>query len=124
MLLGRKTYLEMIGWFTDQTPLVLTGNPEFSLANGFVANSIPEAISLARHHNVPELVVSGGATAYKASMPWVDTLIITRVEATISGSIRFPEYDTTNWKIIESQSWSADQENNYAMTFQTYIRCG
>jgi dihydrofolate reductase len=122
MLLGRKTYLEMLGWFTGQTPLILTRNPEFSVSHGLVAGSMPEAIHIAQQHKVPELVVCGGAAIYQDSLPWVDTLIMTRVHASISGSVFFPEYDSSNWKLIASQFWAADPENIYPMTFQTFIR--
>jgi len=122
MLLGRKTYLEMTGWFTDQTPLVLTQNPDFSVAKGFIASSLTAAINLAHQHQVTELVVSGGAAVYESSLPRVDTLLLTRVHATVNGSVLFPKYDSASWKIIESQFWPADQDNIYPMTFQTFIR--
>ncbi len=66
MLLGRTTFEEMDGWFTTQTPVVLTRDFNFDVKEGFVADSVERAVSIAREQSASELVVSGGASIYQA----------------------------------------------------------
>ncbi|MDF1752525.1 MAG: dihydrofolate reductase [Verrucomicrobiales bacterium] len=121
MLLGRKTYEEMEGWFRDQTPLVMTRQSDYSLPQGYAVSSVEEAIAEAEKHGAEELVVSGGAEIYRAALPFVTRMIITRIHNTLKGTKTFPEEDWERWTLVKDEEWPADEDNIYNMTLQIYV---
>ena len=124
MLLGRRTYEEMIGWFTTQTPIVLTRDSEQTLeGTPCLVTSVEAAIEAAQDLGVNELVVSGGAQVYAAALASADSLVLTIVDAEVEGAARFPEFrDSGDWHCRESERHAADAENVYAMEFQWWTR--
>ncbi len=123
MLLGRRTYLEMQGWFKTQTPVVLTRSRELEVPEGFRVATVEEAVELARDRAVPELVVSGGGSVYEAALPSVDELVLTRIDADIDGGVKFPPLDLEkDWVLEREERWDADEANPLSMAFQTWRR--
>jgi dihydrofolate reductase len=127
LLLGRKTYEEMDGWFTDHRPLVLTRSTDFQ---GFAPNhtavaSVPEAIDLARKNGAAELVVCGGAGTFATALPYANTLILTRVQSRIEAEkpVYFPEFESSgHWECEFTENWPADAENTFPMRFEKWQR--
>lgn len=116
MLIGRKTFEEMDGWFTTQTPIVLTRQTGFDHA----APSVESAIELAKAGGAVELVVSGGASVYEAALHFADELVLTFVHADVDGAARFPNYSAAaSWIETSRESFPADEENEFGMTFVT-----
>lgn len=123
MLLGRKTFEEMQGWFRTQTPIILTTQEEYEPGLGHVVSSIPEAIEIAKRAGDSELVVSGGASIYKAALPYTDELILTLVDADIEGGAHFPDYEAhSDWLEQTRAEFPADLENEFPITFLTLVR--
>ncbi|NNE93652.1 MAG: diacylglycerol kinase [Verrucomicrobiales bacterium] len=124
MLLGRKTFEEMEGWFTTQIPIVLTGKSDYKVENGHVADSVESGRDIAKEQGAPELVVSGGASVYEAALPLADQLVLTFVEEEIPGEVQFPDYEAeADWETLSELRLEADDENPYAMTFVILERC-
>ncbi len=113
LLLGRRTYGEMDGWFGDRTPLVLTRDPTFrppSPAHRPV-RSIPSAIDLARANGVRELVVCGGAGVYAGALPFADRLVLTRLELDVRlpGPVCFPDFEAgPAWRLLHREWWNRE----------------
>ena len=126
MLLGRRTFEEMLGWFTDQRPIVVSRDsnydPSRAPQNLKIAPSISKAIDFAQEASEPELVVSGGAQIYQQALPVADELLITEVHAIFSGDSFFPEYSQENWQEIFRQRFDADAQNPHALSFVHYQR--
>ena len=118
MLLGRKTFDEMSGWFTNQTPLVLTSQQDYRPGIGARVGSVAEAIDFVQTSCAGELVVSGGAQVYASALPFADRLVLTIVDATVEGAAYFPDYRATaTWETVSDEHFAADQDNPFAMTF-------
>lgn len=127
MLVGRKTYEEMEGWFGNRTPLILTRDPNFvtPVPSHRVVGSIFEAIELAKRNGIGELVISGGAKVYESALPYADRLVLTTVETEIESDIRFPECrDPENWTVRHREVWPSDEENAFEMILQILDRKG
>ncbi len=123
MLIGRATYEEMEGWFTDQIPIVITRQIDYCPAHPDhrVATSIEEAIETAREHGALELIVSGGATLYAAALPLANQLILTRIEHSFDGDLVFPDFENSDhWTLTSSEPWPSDHENAYAMNLEIW----
>ncbi len=124
VLLGRRTWEEMDGWFTDQTPIVMTHRRDFEIDVGRVAHSAEEAVTEAFEDGAEELVVSGGAAVFAAALPYADELVLTKLDLSTFGEEvpddvpRFPDYETEiEWEIVSEEQYPADEENETAMAF-------
>jgi dihydrofolate reductase len=107
LLLGRRTYCEMMGWFRDQVPLVLSRDETFQPAFGHRVASVDEAIGLAKIMGQSELVVCGGGGAYAASISSSEKLVITRVERSLGGGVRFPPFEQdSGWQMKSREAYS------------------
>jgi dihydrofolate reductase len=125
MLVGRKTYEEMEGWFGTRTPLILTRNSNFvaPVPSHRVVGSVSDAIELTKENGIGELVISGGAEVYETALPCADRLVLTIVETEIESEIRFPECrDPENWAAVHREVWPSDEENAFDMTLQILDR--
>lgn len=126
MLLGRRTYEEMIGWFTTQTPIVLTRDSGQTLeGTPNLVTSLDTALEVAENLQATELVVSGGAQVYEAALAHADSLVLTVIDADVDGEARFPEFKASgDWHCRETEWHPSDAENAYAMEFQWWERTG
>lgn len=122
LLLGRTTFQEMDGWFTDQTPLVLTSKTDLKVPHGYRVKSVEEAIYLARQKTAPELVICGGAEVYRQALPFVKKMIVTRVDTEVESGICFPNVEEEEWELTMEETFPADQKNEFQMTFQILTR--
>lgn len=110
VLAGRKTYLEMEGWFGDRIPVVLTRDRNFQpFESGHrVAHSVAEALDLASGNGVLELVVVGGSGVFAAILPWADRILLTRIDlrTDLADPVRFPEFESSGrWKLRHAENW-------------------
>lgn len=118
MLLGRRTYEEMRGWFTDQKPIVVTTRAAYRPFSSShpVAHSIPEAIGIAHKEKAAELVIAGGGVLYATAMPFADKLVLTRLEADfpVEKPIRFPAFEDSGvWERHRREFWPPDKANAF-----------
>lgn len=69
-----------------------------------------------------EIFIIGGAALYQASLPFLDRLYLTIVQATFAGDTFFPEIKTNEWEEIASEQHAADELNPYPFQFVTLSR--
>ncbi len=122
LLLGRRTYDEMIGWFCDHTPLVLTRDPTFVPPIGKAVSSVPQALDLAAKAGVDEIFVCGGSAAYELAFPHAERLLVTHVGTRLGAGVSFPKIGTPPWQLVSSVDHAADAENAFPMCFADYRR--
>lgn len=123
LLLGRRTYGEMLGWFRPgHHPLVLSREPDWRPAWGARVASVPEALALAEQAGCPELVVCGGGQAYALALPWVRRLILTRVDESLGAGVAFPEIDWTQWREVDRHVHPPDAAHACGFTVLTCER--
>ena len=122
LLLGRRTYEEMLGWFEDRHPLVLTRNPSFIPTLGETVTTVEEALQVAAARGARELFVCGGGDAYAAAMPSADRLILTRVDSTLGAGVPFPPIPPVEWLPTSHEAFPVGPANVHAISFDTYER--
>jgi dihydrofolate reductase len=118
LLLGRTTYEEMLGWFHDHTPLVMTRDARHEPAIGKRVSSVAEAIALAEQAAQDELVVVGGGQIFAEAMPSAQRLVITHVADRLGAGVAFPEIDPHEWTLVKSEPHSGA----LAFSFEEYER--
>lgn len=122
LLLGRRTYQEMLGWFRDHTPLVLTRDAAFVPPIGKAVSSVPQALDLAAKAGVEEIFVCGGSAAYELTFPHADRLLVTQVGTLLGAGVAFPKIESPLWRVVSSVEYPADAENAHSMHFVEYRR--
>lgn len=125
LLLGRHTFDEMRGWFTDHTPLVLSSACGYDPEIGQVVASVPQALAQANAAGEQELVCCGGARSYAAALPYTDQLVLTQIHHRFTPqaqAVYFPKWNVDEWQLLDRTELSQDAENAWNMSVLTLIR--
>ncbi len=100
IIMGRKTFESLPKVLPGRVHYVLTGNRNYQ---------VPEGVLL--FHTVKDLLaalpkgenfVIGGEHMYKELLPFADTMYITEIENDYKGDAYFPEFDSSEWKLVEN----------------------
>ena len=120
ILMGRRTFESIGRPLPGRRNLVLTRSSK-PLPEGVQAVA---SLELALHEcaGEPELCVIGGADVFREALPRADRLELTRVHATMDGDVKFPDYDTAQWRELSRSEHPADARHAWPMTFQTLGR--
>lgn len=119
VVMGRKTWESLGRPLPDRQNIVLTRNPDLRAEGADVIGSPAEVRDITGE--VPRLFVIGGGSIYEAFLPMADRLVLTRVHTRVEGADAwFPEWDSSAWSLLNSESVSADERNEFAFTIETY----
>lgn len=126
VIMGRKTF-ESIGKPLPGRPnIVISRNPDFSVAGVTAVQSLEAAISVAgteaRALGTDEICVIGGGEIYRQAIGRADVLHITEVGAEIEGDTRFPAVDPLIFERIADESIPQGEKDSHAMHFTTWRR--
>jgi|JI6StandDraft_1071083.scaffolds.fasta_scaffold00261_23 dihydrofolate reductase len=123
LLLGRRTFEEMRGWFQPgHHALVLTRDDKLSVPGGQTVNSVTEAVRLASDAGESELVCCGGAEIYAAAMPHAQRLVITHVHEILGGGLPFPVISPREWEPVIRHAHVMDAQHTFDFEIVTYQR--
>lgn len=128
ILMGRKTWESIGRPLPGRTSIVISRKNDY--APGFdevhVAANLDEALAAARLADCDrdEVFIIGGARIYEMTLPHADRLLLTRVHADVEGDVFLPSVDWHQWDLVEEESHTADERNDFVHTFQVYQRIG
>ncbi len=122
LLVGRRTYEEMIGWFHNHQPLVLSTDAGFAPAIGTRVATVEAAIQIASDAGAGELMVLGGGQVFAATMPLATRLDLTLVHTRLGTGIPFPAVDPGVWRQVQSRPREADAAHRFSFTFTEWER--
>lgn len=124
VIMGRKSFESIGRPLPKRTNIIITRDPYFVASGCLVARSLPEALALAYDNGETEAFIIGGGMIYNLSIPLLDKLYLTEVDASPEGTVYFPEIDFTEWHLLSSESHPADEKNDHPYTFKVYERIG
>lgn len=123
LLVGRRTYLEMGGWFRkDQHPLILSSDESFKPSEGLRVGSVKEALLAAATGGATDLVVIGGGPAFAAAMPFASRLNLTVVHDKLGNGVPFPAIQSEAWIQTRSAHHPKNQEHAWSFDFTLWER--
>ncbi len=126
VLMGRKTWDSIPSKFrplSDRVNIVVTRQKDFKAEGALVVKSVEEGIELARNAGEKELMVIGGGEIYKQAYNQTDKLYLTRVHATFIDADTFgPAVLSNEWKVVSTESHSADEKHKYGFDFEVWER--
>jgi len=120
VIMGRKTFESLGKPLPNRTTVIITRDINYSAEGCIVVNSLEEALVKAAPDNNPYIL--GGAEIYKQAIEIADVLDLTFVHASFEADAFFPKIDTSIWKEIKREDFTADEKNAYNYSFVTYKR--
>jgi len=122
IILGRKNYESIGKPLPKRTNLIVTRDTNFEAPGCLVVHSVEEAIAIAKKNKEEELMICGGGQIYAQTMPLVEKLYFTEIEAVVDGDVYFPEIDESEWDLISTERNQADDRHEYGYNFMIYER--
>ena len=122
VIMGRNSFDAMKKALPGRINIVVTRKKDWHPENVLVVNGIDEAIAKGRESDTKEIFIIGGGEIFKQTISIVDRIYLTRVHTTVKGDTSYPKIDTSIWEKIKSESFPADEKNNYPYTFEVWER--
>lgn len=121
IVMGRKTYQSIGKALPGRLNIVVSRDKSLKLTDATVVQTCDQAVEAAGQ--IEELMVIGGGTIYQYFLPFCHRLYLTDIDLDVAGDTYFPDYSAVaDWKLIESNSFTADDKNQYSYTFKTLDR--
>ena len=87
-----------------------------------VAESLEQAILLAKQSDCKECFIIGGGQLFAESMSEADRIYMTRVSVSLEGDAFFPAIDPSEWSLKSKRDFSADEKHAFAYSFEKWER--
>ena len=124
IIMGRKTF-ESIGRPLPNRINYVVSRTVKEIDGAHVFDNLENAMHAAEKHNhemgiVNEIVIIGGGYLFKETLPVMNKLVITKVDCNVLGDIYYPKVEMENWKLINSDSYTKNSDNDYDFTIEEY----
>lgn len=120
IIMGRKTYDSIGRPLPGRTTVIVSRDPDYTMAGCLVAHSLAEAVRLC--DGDAEAFFVGGTSLYEQALPLADRLYITEIQADYEGDAHFPEFDPAHWRETARERHAGAAGLGY--DFVTYDRDG
>lgn len=114
VIMGRKTYESIGRPLPGRHNIVISRDASLVIDGVSTVSSIEQALELVKDNE--EVMIIGGGSIYQACLELASRLYITEIKADIAGDTRFPDWGT-GWKESHSETYQADEKNQYDMEF-------
>jgi dihydrofolate reductase len=122
LIMGRKTYQSIGMALPGRRMIIVTRQPEFIAEGCLIVNTLREAFALAKSRGEEEVFIAGGSEIYYQTFDLVEKVYMTRVHAVVEADSYFPEVGEPDWILVSEERHSADEEHQYAFTFEVWER--
>jgi len=118
VIMGRKTFESMNKPLPNRINIVITRQSDYHAPGCLVVSTMEEALSKAEGDAKPYVI--GGGEIYKMSLPYARRIELTLVQENFDGDTYFPEWDESQWELIEQEEHKPDENNPYPFQYLTY----
>ncbi len=116
LLMGRHTWESISRLLPGRHMIVLSSDPDYHAYGCSVASSLEQALGIVVSAVTSEIIVIGGASVFKQTLPLSQRLYLTRVDADLPGDTWFPYWNPNEWRLIWEETYPAD--NSHAWSFR------
>ncbi|NCX96546.1 MAG: dihydrofolate reductase [Chitinophagia bacterium] len=123
VIMGRNTFYSLKKPLKGRLNVIISSTLSAPPAEGVLLfASLQDALrQLADTGNYEEVMIIGGGQLYRAAMPYITQIYLTRVHSRFpDADVFFPEIDSKRFKQIAATPHEADAENPYAYTYYVY----
>jgi dihydrofolate reductase len=104
VVLGRKTFESMRGDLPGNAQVVVSRSRDtFDPPTAHAASSVAAALERARELGSETAYVLGGGQIYELFQPHLDRMVLSRVPGEYGGDTRYPEWDDSVWRLVETR---------------------
>ncbi|NLR93048.1 dihydrofolate reductase [Flammeovirga agarivorans] len=122
VIMGRKTHESIGKCLPNRLNIVISRNSEYQgYERSVIANSLTDAIEVARQNGENEVFIIGGGSIYEEAMSLADKLYVTEIHDQFVGDTFFPEVSSENWVEISRFEYPKGENSPYAYSFVNYI---
>jgi dihydrofolate reductase len=122
LIMGRRTFESIQKELEGRELIVLSRDEEYWAKGADAARSLEEALAIASEAGEEEVFVIGGREVFAQAIPMADRFYLTQVQAKVSADTKFPEFDLSEWDLVESQRFELGPKNDYAFTIKKLMR--
>ncbi len=117
VIMGRKTFQSLGRPLDGRLNIVVSRDPQFKAEGATVVTSLAAAIAAAKAHTIAdEIMIIGGAEIYRAALPQVSRIYLTRVHAQPEGDATFQVPAGMGWREVSATPLSCGQNDDFACT--------
>lgn len=120
IIMGRKTFESFPKPLPDRTHIVISNNKNYNMDQIIVANSLEDALLIAKDD--PQPFIIGGGEIYALGMKVAEKIELTRVHGTFEADTFFPVIEDEIWQLENEVFHDKDERHLYSFTYLTYTR--
>jgi dihydrofolate reductase len=105
ILMGGKTFRSLKKKLPGRLNIVISKSmPEISTDNELmIFRSAGDAYDFLRKRDYKKVFIGGGGIIYRSSIKYAEEMIISHMDLTAEGNIKFPEFNKKNWEIVKNE---------------------
>jgi len=115
IVMGRKTFDSLPKGALPNRRNIVLSKQNLKIENAEVFHNIEEIIDATK--NEEQVFIIGGASLYTTFIDKVDTLYLTKVDASLDADVFFPKFDWNDWNIEEELTVPKGEKNEYDHSF-------
>ena len=119
ILMGRKTWESIGRPLPGRQNIVISRNPGFVASGADVANSLRNAMRIARSD---EIMVIGGGQLYALALPSATRMVLTLIDLEPKADTWFPEWDMGDWRQTSEHQYPVDADNRLGYRIIELVR--
>lgn len=124
IVMGRKTF-ESIGRALPNRVNYVISSTLSEIEGVSIFKTLDDAMEAAKAHNIEnnisnEIAIIGGGYLFRDSINTFNKLVLTKVDCSIEGDVFYPDIDFSNWKLVSSESFLKNEDNEYNFSIETY----
>jgi dihydrofolate reductase len=116
IVMGRKTWESLSGPLPKRLNIVLTRDTSYQADGAVVVHDVDTALEMAARQ-ADEVMIIGGASFYAEMLPRTRRLYLTYIHANVEGDAWFPDIDMAQWREVEREDHSQDENNPHDYSF-------
>lgn len=120
LVMGRKTFESIGRPLPGRSTVVVTRQRDYAPAGVRVVHSVEEALQASGTDG--EVFIAGGGDIFQQTLPVADRLYLTIIEEAFPGDAYFPEYDESQWKLVDREDHGPAEDVPFSWSFQTFDR--
>jgi len=124
IIMGRKTF-DSIGRPLPKRVNIILSHSMTQQRKLYVATSLQEAISIAVELGYSKVFIVGGQQIFKEALSahkLVTGMHLTTIDAYFEADTFFPQFDTSEWEIVDAQHIADNPSDPYESAYRHYIR--
>lgn len=123
IVMGRKTLESFPNGIplAGRTNIVLSKKKDYRVKGATIVSSVEETLELLKQYNSDDVYIIGGESIYRAFLPYVETIYVTKIDYAYEADTYFPD-------LTKEKEWRLTMESeeqtyfNLEYYFQVYER--